>query len=106
MNDSQKTEFRVETAMTADQLMKLAWLRWARKAPKDYIEANRDLAVDMGRDAVTFLRGQFFTDTLALVATVQRLWQAQTPEGTGQNEELDKQIRDFQEALRGTDDRE
>lgn len=94
---------RTSDEKLAYRLMDLAYKKWARDAPRDMPKANRALAIDLGKDAMLYLRSGIIRMN-DLHATIEKLTasakKGKDDEGEGE-EDLDDQLEEMRKAMRG-----
>jgi hypothetical protein len=84
------------------RLMDTAYKKWKKTAQKDLRKANHDLALDLGGDAVLYLRNDIIRLT-DLHSTIEKLTAAAKvgKDGGDSDEDFDDEMEEFRKQLRG-----
>ncbi len=84
------------------RLMDTAYKKWKKTAQKDLRKANHDLALDLGGDAVLYLRNDIIRLT-DLHSTIEKLTAAAKvgKDGGDGDEDFDDEMEEFRRQLRG-----
>ncbi len=91
-----------QTRQVAWRLMETAYKKWKKTAQKDLRKANHDLALDLGGDAVLYLRNDIIR-MADLHSTIEKLTASPKAgkDATADEENFDDEMEDFRRQLRG-----